>query len=109
MKTRILFIGILIIAIILWVNITVALLNYFQLSIPSELLSIIIILPAAIVGIVILSETYSIIKHYFTKLMSKTTNKKFNSNTELIGYLIGKYWYVILILVIFIFIFNKFF
>ena len=107
MKNKILTVAILIVTILLWVNGIIRIINFFNLSIPISILEIIVLVPAAVTSLVALSLTYSIIKYYFSKVMSKTNNKKFNSNTEIIGYLLGKYWYIILIILLLIFIFNK--
>lgn len=107
MKKQILIVTILIVITLLWVNGIMGVINFFNLSIPSSMLEIIVLVPASVTGLLALSLIYSIIKHYFSKLMSKTTNKNFNSNSEIIGYLLGKYWYIILIILLLIFIYNK--
>ena len=107
MKKKLLTIVILIGVILLWVNGIMGVINFFNLSIPISIIEIIILVPASVTALYTLSLIYSVIKGCFSKLMSKTTNKKFNSNTEIIGHLIGKYWYVILIVLMLIFIYSK--
>lgn len=110
MKKLIIYVIILIVVILLWLFVVVPgiveAINFFNLSVPIPILNTIAIVPLAVTSLYTLSLIYSIIKFYFTKTLNKTTNKNFNSNTEYIGYLIGKYWYGIIIVLLLIFIFS---
>ena len=98
MKKPLLLLILFFLGMIIYFYISTALLSKSGLG--SGVIEIIIITPLAVTGLAVLSLLYDIFKTLLSKSLLLLSGRKDLSNTEIIGFLIAKYWYVFVLIII---------